>query len=174
MGKDYRPSRRRIFLSHNRSSFAGEQSHSDAILKAVGRRAPNNSKNWQWTTEDDARDHEGRIWVRRYAGERCLPQCVIERHSDLTPGVMQDNARLHVAKSIRDFCSAQHMQLLPRPAYSPDMSHIEHVWDLVCRRLTHDPRPAAAKDELLLRIQAIWNSFPQTDIQNHLTPCHVV
>ncbi|GFW68179.1 transposable element Tcb2 transposase [Trichonephila clavipes] len=35
-----------------------------------------------------ARDHDGCIIVRRYAGERCLPECVIERHSDLTPGIM--------------------------------------------------------------------------------------
>ncbi|GFU90397.1 transposable element Tc1 transposase [Trichonephila clavipes] len=34
------------------------------------------------------RDHNGRIRVRRYTGERCLPKCVIERHSQLTPGVM--------------------------------------------------------------------------------------
>ncbi|GFV61150.1 transposable element Tcb1 transposase [Trichonephila clavipes] len=33
-------------------------------------------------------DHNGRIRVRRYAGERCLPEYVIERHSSLTPGVM--------------------------------------------------------------------------------------
>ncbi|GFV40809.1 hypothetical protein TNCV_2590561 [Trichonephila clavipes] len=26
--------------------------------------------------------------VARYAGERCLPECVIERHSGLTSGVM--------------------------------------------------------------------------------------
>ncbi|GFW23164.1 uncharacterized protein TNCV_3802641 [Trichonephila clavipes] len=62
--------------------------------------------------------------------------------------------------------SAQHMQLFPWPAYSPDMSPIEHVWDLVRRRLIRDPRPAASKDEILLRIQAIWNSLPQADIQN--------
>ncbi|GFW68363.1 transposable element Tcb2 transposase [Trichonephila clavipes] len=80
-------------------------------------------------------DHDDRIRVRRYAGEHCLPECIIERHSGLTPGVMS--------------------------AYSPDMSTIEHVWDLVGRRLARDPRPAASKDELLLRIQAIW-----TDIQN--------
>ncbi|GFX20553.1 transposable element Tcb1 transposase [Trichonephila clavipes] len=43
---------------------------------------------------------------------------------------------------------------------------IEHVWDLVCRRLARDSRPGASKDELLLRLQAIWNSFPQEDIQN--------
>ncbi|GFW94979.1 uncharacterized protein TNCV_1464771 [Trichonephila clavipes] len=69
-----------------------EQFHSDASLEAVDRPAPNNSKNWQWTMEDESRfnlwDHDGCICVRRYAGERCLPECVMERHSGLTPGVM--------------------------------------------------------------------------------------
>ncbi|GFT15006.1 transposable element Tcb2 transposase [Trichonephila clavipes] len=158
-------------------------------------------------------DHDGRIRVRRYAGERCLPECVIERHSGLTPEVIvsgaisyhrrsnllrtegnlnsnryvhevlqsevapflqgipvaifqQNNARPHVVKTVRDFCSAQHMQLLPWSAYSPDLSPIEHVWDLVSRCLARDARPAASKDELLLRIQEIWNSLPQADIQN--------
>ncbi|GFS72714.1 transposable element Tc1 transposase [Trichonephila clavipes] len=32
-------------------------------------------------------DHDGRILVRRYAGERYLPDCVIEQHSGLTHGV---------------------------------------------------------------------------------------
>ncbi|GFU86951.1 uncharacterized protein TNCV_3442211 [Trichonephila clavipes] len=58
--------------------------------------------------------------------------------------------------------TAQHVQLLPRSAYSPDMSPIEHVEDLVGRRLARDPYPAAAKNELLRRIQVIWNSFPQS------------
>ncbi|GFV48632.1 hypothetical protein TNCV_5069171 [Trichonephila clavipes] len=39
------------------------------------------------------------------------------------------------------------------------MSHIEHVWDLVGRRFAREPRPAASKDEFLLRIQEIWNSL---------------
>ncbi|PRD23570.1 UNVERIFIED_CONTAM: hypothetical protein NCL1_45998 [Trichonephila clavipes] len=46
------------------------------------------------------------------------------------------------------------------------MPPIEHAWDLVGRRLARDPHLAASKDELLLRIQAIWNSLPQADIQN--------
>ncbi|GFW18726.1 transposable element Tc1 transposase [Trichonephila clavipes] len=45
------------------------------------------------------------------------------------------------------------------------MSPIEHVWDWVGRHLARDLRPAASKDELLLRIQTIWNSLPQVDIQ---------
>ncbi|PRD23460.1 UNVERIFIED_CONTAM: Transposable element Tcb2 transposase [Trichonephila clavipes] len=77
-----------------------------------------------------------------------------------------DNARPHVEKTARDFCSVQHMTLLPWPAYLLDTSSIEHVWDLVGRGLARDPRPAASKDELLLRIQAILNSPPQVDIQN--------
>ncbi|GFT00625.1 transposable element Tcb2 transposase [Trichonephila clavipes] len=84
------------------------------------------------------------------------------------PGIIfhKDNAHPHIAKTVQVFCSAQHMLLLPWPAYSPDISPIEHVWDLVGRRLAHVPCPAASKDELLLRIPAIWNSLPQADIQN--------
>ncbi|GFU91843.1 hypothetical protein TNCV_3192301 [Trichonephila clavipes] len=50
-GEDYRPSRMRIFLSRNRRSCAEDQFHSDVNLEVVDRRAPNNSKNWQWTKE---------------------------------------------------------------------------------------------------------------------------
>ena len=60
------------------------------------------------------------------------------------------------------------MQLLPWPAYSPDMSPIEHVWDMVGRQLTRDPRSTASKDELWVRIQTIWDSLPQADIQHLL------
>ncbi|GFS77767.1 hypothetical protein TNCV_553581 [Trichonephila clavipes] len=75
-----------------------------------------------------------------------------------------DNARPHVAKTVRDFSSAQHKQLFLWSAYAPDMSSIEQVWDLVGQHLVRDPRPAVSKDELLLPIQEIWDSLPQADI----------
>ncbi|GFX38299.1 transposable element Tcb2 transposase [Trichonephila clavipes] len=82
-------------------------------------------------------DHDDRNCVRRYAAafQRILGAIFL-----------QDNYRPHASKTVRDFCSTQHMQLLPWPAYSPDMSPTEHVGDLVCRRLARDPRPAASKD----------------------------
>ncbi|GFW30989.1 transposable element Tcb1 transposase [Trichonephila clavipes] len=58
------------------------------------------------------------------------------------------------------------MHLLPWPTFSPDMSPIKYVWDLVGRRLARDQRPAASKDELSLRIEAIWNSLLQANIQS--------
>ncbi|GFV61168.1 transposable element Tcb2 transposase [Trichonephila clavipes] len=62
----------------------------------------------------------------------------------------------HMLQILQDFCLAKHMQLLLwSPAYSPDMTPFEHVWDLVGWRLAHYPCPAASKDELFLRIQSI-------------------
>ncbi|GFV48396.1 uncharacterized protein TNCV_3026661 [Trichonephila clavipes] len=66
-----------------------------------------------------------------------------------------NNANPHVAKTVRDICSAQHMQLLPWPAYSPDISPTDYVRDLAGWRLARDPRSAASKDELLLLIQTL-------------------
>ncbi|GFX48449.1 transposable element Tcb1 transposase [Trichonephila clavipes] len=40
--------------------------------------------------------HDSRIRVRRYAGERCLSECVIERHSGPTPGVMIWGVRFRI------------------------------------------------------------------------------
>ncbi|GFW44770.1 transposable element Tcb2 transposase [Trichonephila clavipes] len=110
--------------------------------------------------------HDGRIRVRRYVGERYLPECVIGRHSNLTPGLMPEVVPFLLGKTVRDLCSSQHMQLLPWPAYSPYLSPIEYMWDLLGRCLTQDPRLVASKDELLLHIQKVWNSLPQADMQN--------
>ena len=49
-----------------------------------------------------------------------------------------DIARPFVAKIVRDSFSA----------YSPDMSPIEHVKDVVGRRLARHPRPATSKNEI--------------------------
>ncbi|GFX15866.1 hypothetical protein TNCV_1061881 [Trichonephila clavipes] len=46
------------------------------------------------------RDHDGRTRVRRYVGERCLPECVIERRNGLIPGVMVWGAISYHGRSI--------------------------------------------------------------------------
>ncbi|GFV23788.1 transposable element Tcb2 transposase [Trichonephila clavipes] len=101
---------------------------------------------------------EGNFMSNRYFREVLQPE--VFRFLEGNPGAIfqQDNAHPHVEKTVRDFCSVQHMQLFSWPAYSLDMSPVENVWDLV--GLPRDLRPAASKDELLLRIQTIWNSLP--------------
>ncbi|GFW68679.1 transposable element Tcb1 transposase [Trichonephila clavipes] len=102
----------------------------------------------------------------RYINEVLQPQAIPFLQG--LPGAVfqQDNARPHVAKTVRSYLDSQQVQLLPWPAYSPDMSPNEHVWNIVGRRLARDLRPVALTDELWLRIQTIWNTLPQADIQN--------
>ncbi|GFU19727.1 transposable element Tc1 transposase [Trichonephila clavipes] len=59
---------------------------------------------------------EGNLNSKRYVCEVPLPEVIPFIQG--IPGAIfqQDNIRSHVAKTVRDFCSAQHMQLLPWPA----------------------------------------------------------
>ncbi|PRD34318.1 UNVERIFIED_CONTAM: hypothetical protein NCL1_15047 [Trichonephila clavipes] len=69
------------------------------------------------------KDHDARIRVRRYAEPEVIPFFL-----GISGAIFQqNNVRRHAANIVRDFCSAQHMQLFPLPAYSPDMSPIEYV-----------------------------------------------
>ncbi|GFV92769.1 transposable element Tc1 transposase [Trichonephila clavipes] len=43
--------------------------------------------------------HDGRIRVRRFAGERHIPECIIERHSRRTPGIMVRGAIAYHGRS---------------------------------------------------------------------------
>ena len=56
------------------------------------------------------------------------------------------------------------------------MLPIEHEWNLFGRRLVRDPRPIASKRKLWLRVQTIWSSLLQADIQNLFDsmPCRIV
>ncbi|GFY06792.1 hypothetical protein TNCV_2203251 [Trichonephila clavipes] len=87
------------------------------------------------------------------------------------PGTIfqQDKARSHVAKTFGDVYS-QNMKILSWPAYSTNMSPIEHVWDLVGRRLNRDMRPATSKYELFLPMREIRNYVPQPVFPNLFDP----
>uniref|UniRef100_A0AAZ3R4Y1 Tc1-like transposase DDE domain-containing protein n=1 Tax=Oncorhynchus tshawytscha TaxID=74940 RepID=A0AAZ3R4Y1_ONCTS len=46
-----------------------------------------------------------------------------------------DNAQPHVARICTQFLEAGNVPVLPWPAYSPDISPIEHVWDALDQRV---------------------------------------
>ncbi|GFW41414.1 transposable element Tcb2 transposase [Trichonephila clavipes] len=86
-----------------------------------------------------------RVWLRR--GERSNFAVTVECPTARQRGIrelpnaifQQDNACPHTA------CISQHalrgVQMLPWPAYSPDLSPIEHVWDVIGRRFQTLPLP---------------------------------
>ncbi|GFV84929.1 transposable element Tcb1 transposase [Trichonephila clavipes] len=108
----------------------------------------------------------GNLNSTRYINKVLQPEA-IPFLQGLPGAVIQlDNARPHVAKTVISYLDSQQVQLLPWSAYSPDMSPIEHVWDIVGQRLARDLCPVASTDEFWLRIQIIWNTLPQADLQN--------
>ena len=77
----------------------------------------------------------------------------------------QDSARSHVARIVQAFFHRRLVSLLPWPTHSPDMSPIDHVWDMVGRRLIHQGPPAPTLDALWTCLQTAWRDIPQEDIQ---------
>ncbi|UYV71853.1 hypothetical protein LAZ67_9000703 [Cordylochernes scorpioides] len=74
----------------------------------------------------------------------------------------QDNARPHTARISQQ--ALQDVQMLPWPPYSPDLSPIEHVWDIIGRRLHALPQ-LRSEDELWQMVEREWRAIPQDAIR---------
>ncbi|UYV73407.1 Transposase [Cordylochernes scorpioides] len=74
----------------------------------------------------------------------------------------QDNARPHTARISQQ--ALQDVQMLLWPPYSPDLSPIEHVWDIIGRRLHALPQPRS-EDELWQMVEREWRAIPQGAIR---------
>ncbi|UYV73337.1 hypothetical protein LAZ67_10002771 [Cordylochernes scorpioides] len=132
-----------------------------------------------------------RVWRRR--GERSNPAAIVERPTVRQRGIMvwgaiaydsrspllriqgtmtaqryvddvlrPDNARPHTARISQQ--ALQDVQMLPWPPYSPDLSPIEHVWDIIGRRLHALPQPRS-EDELWQMVEREWRAIPQDAIR---------
>ncbi|UYV82646.1 hypothetical protein LAZ67_22000361 [Cordylochernes scorpioides] len=102
----------------------------------------------------------GTLTAQRYVddilGTVLLP--FLSHHPGLT--FQQDNARPHTARVTLD--CLQSCRTLPWPARSPDLSPIEHIWDVMGRRL----QPSRNVDYLARQLDTIWQEIPQHTIRN--------
>ena len=83
---------------------------------------------------------DGILNAQRYRDEILRPIVVPLIH-DIHLMLQHDNTQPHVARICTQFQEAENIPVLAWPAYSPDMSPIEHVWDAVdttCIRHVYD------------------------------------
>ena len=84
----------------------------------------------------------------------------------------QDNARPHVARVCRDFLTANNVQPLEWPPYSPDMSPIEHLWDELDRRIRKRQNPPTNRAQLIAALTEEWNNIPLRRINVLMNSMH--
>lgn len=108
----------------------------------------------------------GTLNARRYI-DSVLEPVVVPLLQNL-PGAafQQDNARPHTAHVTSAFLEENNINMLPWPPRSPDLSPIEHVWDMMERRLRRLPHPPNTLEELRQQLQIAWDEVPQEDINN--------
>lgn len=116
-----------------------------------------------WNRKSDLVVIDGNLNAQRYVNEILRPNVLplVRRYNMI---FQQDNARPHTARVSRDFLNNHNIRNLPWPARSPDLSPIEHVWDLLGRnvRSHHHVR---TRQQMIAALRQEWNAIPQNSIR---------
>ncbi|UYV64166.1 hypothetical protein LAZ67_2006860, partial [Cordylochernes scorpioides] len=105
---------------------------------------------------------QGTMTAKRYVDDVLRPVTLPYLQGVPNSLYQQDNARPHTALISQQVL--QDVQKLPWPPYSPDLSPIEHVWDIIGRRLHALPQPRS-EDELWQMVEREWRAIPQDAIR---------
>lgn len=104
----------------------------------------------------------GTLTAQRYRNEILQPIVQPTLQAMGAGAILQDdNARPHRGRVVQDFLQQQRIIRMDWPARSPDLSPIEHIWDVLGRRVsTNHPQPVDV-DQLILFLQQEWQAIPQ-------------
>ncbi|UYV80911.1 Transposase [Cordylochernes scorpioides] len=105
---------------------------------------------------------QGTMTAQRYVDDVLRPVTLPYLQGVPNALYQQANARPHTARISQQ--ALQDVQMLPWPPYSPDLSPIEHVWDIIGRRLHALPQPRS-EDELWQMVEREWRAIPQDAIR---------
>lgn len=93
---------------------------------------------------------------------------------DQTPAsyiFQDDNAPAHRSAQVQRYCSSINIRRLDWPSRSPDLNPIEHLWDLIKRRIGRRGHIESLR-KLEEAILEEWNAIPQTLINNLIESMH--
>ncbi|GFY21730.1 transposable element Tcb1 transposase [Trichonephila clavipes] len=98
---------------------------------------------------------------------------ILEQHVCLFRGAMgaeflfmDYNALPHRAKIVDECLQSEDSTRMDWPAYSPDLNLIEHVWDMLGRRIATHQSPLTCLPELRRALIDEWCNIPQDQIDN--------
>ena len=106
---------------------------------------------------------QGNLHAQRYIDHILQPVAIPFLNEHNVRVFQHDNARPHVARITREFMDDQEVMVMEWPAYSPDLNPIEHLWDVLGRRVME--RAPTNVHQLSRMLLEEWEAIPQDEIR---------
>jgi transposase len=78
---------------------------------------------------------------------------------------MDDNARPHRPRAVTAYPQSEAVTSVPWPAMSPNLNPIEHIWDMLGRRIQAWEPPVQNIRQLEAALHREWQQLSQHDIR---------
>ena len=78
---------------------------------------------------------------------------------------MDDNARLHRSRATTPYLQSEAVTSVPWPAMSPTLNPIEHIWDMLDRRIQVREPPVQNIPQLEAALHREWQQLSQQNIR---------
>ncbi|GFX30187.1 transposable element Tcb1 transposase [Trichonephila clavipes] len=100
---------------------------------------------------------------------------ILEQHVRLVRGTMgaeslfmDNNARFHRSNMVDDCPPSEDITRIDWAAYSPDLNPIDHVWDMLGRRIADRQLPPTCLPELRRALHDEWCNISQDQVDNFI------
>ena len=101
---------------------------------------------------------------QRRLATSCCPH--FDNHPLVTrPVYMDNNARPHRSRAVTAYLQSKAVTSVPWPAMSTDLNPIEHIWDMICRRIQAREPPVQNIRQLKAALHREWQQLSQQDIR---------
>jgi hypothetical protein len=111
---------------------------------------------------------EGRMNAEQYVSileDNLLPTMENSGISEKSIIFQQDNDPKHTSKRAKKWLESQGIKLLDWPAQSPDLNPIEHLWQILKKKLNSYSTPSKGVWELWERIEVEWGKIEVEECQ---------
>ena len=78
---------------------------------------------------------------------------------------MNDNARPHHSRAVTAYLQREAVTYVPWPAMNPDLNPIDHIWDMLGRRIQVREPPVQNSRQLEASLHREWQPLSQQGIR---------